>query len=395
MKVIRKQQLAEICNSALKIRKNKDIPHCTNPECPFFHHHDPDDTSWRKEHGSYYTAAFGDVQRYRCTLCGKTFSEQSFSLDYYVKHPVDYVPLIRSLVSTSGMGNLGRFENLRCELIENRYERLARSFLALQAHLRQKIMHAEDFVLDGFESFSCSQYYPNNINILVGSDSEFIYTMGFAQLRRKGRMTAEQKQKRAELELLYGKAPPKAVEVSAASLLEDLAKSLQHRNIQSCVLYSDEHTSYPKALDRLGMRKQMFQHVQISSKKARTFQNPLFPVNYVDRQFRKDQANQVRETVQFSRCPSAMMLRLTIYQVYHNFIMPKRVKEQRQGNWDTRGEAVGISRTDISEALYWIIGRRVFFHKSDLWSEERQTWLSGWRNSQIPLGRYVPNYISV
>ena len=368
-------------------------PHCSNPECPFFDHRDPSDTSWRTDHGSYSTAAFGEVPRYRCRRCGRTFSNQTFKVDYYVKHPVDYIPLIKALVATSGQGNMSRFTGLRYELIQNRYERIARFFLALHAAIRSEVRRQESFVLDGFESFSVSQYFPNNINIIVGSHTEFIYQMGFAQLRRKGAMSEEQKAEREGLEACFGKAPPKAVEDSVTRILQDICRWLRRKGFGPKYLVTDEHKAYVRALNRVAGARSLLWHKQYSSKAPRTTSSPLFPVNYVDRQFRKDQVNHVRETVQFARCPAAMMNRLTIYQGYHNYLMPRRVREQRKGNWQTRGEALGIDPRRIQATIESLWGKRIFYHKTALWQEERRTWLMSWRNRGIELGRRVPYYV--
>ncbi|MFP4564035.1 MAG: hypothetical protein ACLFRY_12085 [Spirochaetia bacterium] len=42
--------------------------------------------------------------------------------------------------------------------------------------------------------------------------------------------------------------------------------------------------------------------------------NPLFPVNYLDRQIRKDNSNHLRKTVQFSRDVDSRMERMAVYQ---------------------------------------------------------------------------------
>lgn len=370
-------------------------PHCSNPDCPFFYHNDPADTSWRSEHGCYTTKAFGVVLRYRCRSCGKTFSDQTFTIDYYVKHPVDYLPLIRSLVSTSGQGNISRFSGLRYELIQNRFERLSRFFLALHAGVRLLLSFEEDFVLDGFESFSLSQYFPNNINLLVGAESQYIYQMGFCQLRRKGAMSEAQKQRRAELERMLGKAAPKAVEDSVVRLLEDICKWLRSKGFCAKQLRSDEHKAYLRAIARVAEAQQMLEHRQYSSKAHRSVSNRLFAVNYVDRQLRKDQVNHVRETVQFARCPSAMMSRLTIYQGYHNYLVPRRVRSQRAGDWSTRAESLGVGAEKLWETIESLWGKRVFYHHTELWQEEQRTWLQEWRNKGVPMGRRVPLYIRV
>ena len=371
------------------------VPHCTNPRCPFFHHDNPDDSSWRRDFGSYETKAFGTVPRYQCKLCGKTFSTQSFSLDYWVHKPVDYLPLIISLVSTSGQGNMSRFTSLRYEVIQNRCERLCRLFLSLHAHLRSLFTPEEPFALDGFESFSRSHYFPNNINLLVGADSEFIYGMSFSQLRRKGRMSEKQKLHREVLEARFGKARANEVEMGTASLINDLCTLLRSNKIETAVLRTDEHKAYPRALKRVEGSEELITHEQYSSRAPRGMHNPLFSVNYVDRQVRKDQANHVRESVQFARCPAAMMVRLTIYQIYHNYLMPRRVRAQRKGDWETRGELMGLKAETVLQCLKRVWGRRVFLNKSSLWEAERMTWLLEWRNSMIPMGRRVPLHVRV
>ena len=170
---------------------------------------------------------------------------------------------------------------------------------------------------------------------------------------------------------------------------------LSRRPVSKKLLKTDEHKAYVRALQRMNKSAEYLKHVQYSSKAARTPQNPLFPVNYVDRQIRKDQINHVRETVQFARCPAAMMVRLTVYQGYHNYLMPRRVRAQRKGNWETRGEHLGLRSDRVLAAIgrYW--GRRVFLNKSALWESEKMTWLLGWRNQGIEMGRRQPQYTLV
>ena len=61
------------------------------------------------------------------------------------------------------------------------------------------------------------QYFPHHINIFVGSESEFIYSRVFANLRHKGRMINAQKKRRLELEAIE-KADPEAIEKSFRSI---------------------------------------------------------------------------------------------------------------------------------------------------------------------------------
>jgi len=43
---------------------------------------------------------------------------------------------------------------------------------------------------DGFESFCVSQYFPNNIQLLVGSDSQHVYQIDYATIRLVDRVAA-------------------------------------------------------------------------------------------------------------------------------------------------------------------------------------------------------------
>lgn len=387
--------LTQICTNSLEFTHHSPVPHCSNPRCPRFADQPPHDQSWFKFHGCYFTKAFGRVPRYRCQDCGKTFSLQTFRMDYYVKKPVDYIQLIRQLVSSSGQGNMTRFTGMRYEQIQNRYERICRVLLAIHSDMRKLIKPEDEFALDGFESFSVSQFFPNNINILVGSSSELIYAMGYSQLRRKGRMTERQKQKRTDLEQTLGKAPGNAVEKSVQSILTHLCKYMKDKDIPAATLNTDYHKAYVRALSKLPEGRSRIRHCQYSSTLPRTPTNRLFPVNYVDRQFRKDQANHVRESVQFARCPAAMMVRLSIYQMVHNYLMPRRVRDQRKGNWKTRGEQLGVPAWKLHEVLRKHWNRRVFLNKCTLWEHEKMTWLLGWRNRGIPSGRRLPFHVWV
>ena len=74
--------------------------------------------------------------------------------------------------------------------------------------------------------------------------------------------------------------------------------------------------------------------------------------------------------------------------------MPRRVKEQRKGNWETRAEFLGVPKSVILKILSGIMGKRVFLHKYDLWEEEKNIWLMRWQNEGIKMRRYVPGYIA-
>lgn len=144
-------------------------------------------------------------------------------------------------------------------------------------------------VVDGFESFAYSQ---------------FVLGLHGAPLRRKGRMTERQKLGRALIEETW-KAPPNAIYRSCKGLLSwGCDEAFQSRQIPLSLI-TDEKREYAFVLAKLclygGWREDgVVVHTPISSKAARTLTNPLFPVNYLDRQLPKDMAEHERETVRFA-----------------------------------------------------------------------------------------------
>jgi transposase-like protein len=132
-------------------------PFCARARCI---HHQPHSSSPYHDYvpwGSYHTNAFGTVPRYRCTSCGKTFSRQTFSLDYYAKHILPYSDIVQRLSSCESLSAIGRAVGASTDTISNRISRASRQSLALSADLSSVLHPDEDVVADGFESFCRSQ----------------------------------------------------------------------------------------------------------------------------------------------------------------------------------------------------------------------------------------------
>ena len=208
-------------------------------------------------------------------------------------------------------------------------------------------------------------------------------------------MTGHQKVKRASLEK-RGAADPASTLKSMKNLGEGLAKVLQRKDIKDVELWTDEHRSYPKAF-QLTNNQGLFRHHRISSRMARTRQNPLFAVNYLDRQFRKDLSDHTRETVQFAHNPSCMMCRFVLYRHFHNYLKPYRIKDHREnqyGPYPTHADKAGLRQGYYEKTEKKYRQRRFFLNKLDLDMEEKVTWMLGWKNPGCVSGKYVPKYLA-
>ena len=192
-------------------------PFCPRTDCP--HHHCP--AGWRYRRFGTYTrqAEPRTIQRFRCGHCGVTFSTQTFATTYYLKRPELLEPLFFRLLACSGYRQLAREARCAPTTAMRQAARLGRHALLFLARHRPAGPLAEPLVVDGFESFAFSQYHPLHLNVAVGADSHYVYAFTHARLRRKGRMTARQKRRRAALEREHGRADPKALERGMAQLL--------------------------------------------------------------------------------------------------------------------------------------------------------------------------------
>jgi hypothetical protein len=110
-------------------------------------------------------------------------------------------------------------------------------------------------------------------------------------------------------------------------------RKLKERRIP-LILYTDEKKDYQRALwdKRIGFDSRMFEglcrHHTTNSQDARNQKNPLFSVNYFDREIRKDMASHSRETVQFPRNVCNAMLRMYLYMFDHNVRKPYRINNR-------------------------------------------------------------------
>ena len=364
-------------------------PFCPNSSCSCYRQ---PEKQWFIHNGFYYNRKHGRIQRFLCLHCGIGFSEETFNIDYCTKLKLPYRFILEHLVTSSGIRDLSRLLRVSCSTVNNRLSRLARQAMAVSASLCRDFSLKEDLVADGFESFVKSQYMPNNIHILAGKDSQFWFLSDYAQLTRKGRMTDIQKRKNEEIKEQV-KVNRVTIYRSFQNLVNTAAGLQRNSGRKSVVLYTDEHPRYRQVMELLLPEERLaLKHIRISSRRARTVTNPLFSVNYLDREIRKDNSDHVRETVQFARNAGNAMERLAIYRLYHNFMKPYRINGETECRI-SHGEKAGIPGDRIRRELRSLYTLRRFLGKQDCMDvSDRKLWC---RCVHTPLNRfadYLPRY---
>jgi hypothetical protein len=212
------------------------------------------------------------------------------------------------------MGNRQIARALGCShsTVAHHIARLGRHCLLFQYRDLCRVTLSGEVVIDGFESFEFSQYFPFHHNVAVEVDTGYILYHTDSELRRKGRMTAYQKRRRTELESRHGRPDPRAVELGMRELLETIS-----RDTSALTVRSDDHHAYSRAMQRLSCQ---ITHRITSSKQRRDQRNPLWEVNLLDLMIRHSTAAHKRETIAWAKRRQSSAEKLTIFQVWRNYV---------------------------------------------------------------------------
>ena len=332
---------------------------CPSSICP---NHSPNTNSrWFDYHGSYVSCGI-TRQRYQCKHCGRTFSQRSLSIDYWTHKTINYQELVTLFSSGFSVRGLARYFHTSTQTIQNRFGRLARNLITILTSLHHSLKLNEHLVADGLENFCVSQDFPNNIHLLAGKKSQFLYGFNYALMRRKGRKTDIQKN-RCEKLYPYVDFTTHAIKKTFKELLVQMT-NIAHQT-DSLRLYTDEKEQYRYALNEDPFTSKLkasdsFSHITINSKEPRTVMNDLFTVNYLDREVRKDVPEYHRETVCFGRNVSNSLERLCVYFYHHNFI--KRYRIGVMGEERTHAEVAGVGREEVGRIREDVLMRRSFYH---------------------------------
>ncbi len=370
---------------------------CPNDRCRY-HRVDRVPAGTFVRYGRHHTAAWGPVQRFRCRSCRRTFSTQTLSIDYYAKRPVDYRRLRRAMDECAGVRACARSLGISANCVTNRTMRAARSALWQHARVLEHISLGEDLASDGFESYAVSHYFPNNLHTLAGVESQYVYAIDGVTIRRKGRMTASQKHRREQLEQ-HWRADPRGIEKSFARVVEQAVRLHAESSRVRLTLYTDKKTDYMRACAAsaavVGWRQSgRFIHRRISSRAARTVDNPLFAVNYIDRELRKDLHEHVRETVCFARNENLQMERLAIYTAEHNAGKRYRIN-QPAADTATHASVAGVEAGTLAGIRRGLYRSRKFFTRTELPEWAARIWRRSYPTPLRETPEYRPGYLLV
>jgi len=343
-------------------------PHCPNPNCLYFNTFSRE---WPYKRKGFYLreASPHRIQRFTCLACRRHFSTQTFSTSYWQKRPELSKRILMSVVGCMCNRQMARALGCSPDTVAHHVARLGRHCLLIQARELHRIPPLDAIAIDGFETFEWSQYFPFHHNVAVDVGSGYFLYHTDSPLRRKGRMRPRQKARRAQLEQTLGRAPARAIEDGVWELLTPIA---------SGVIRSDDHRAYPRAIAALG---RSVDHRITPSTRRRDRRNPLWEVNLVDLMIRHSTAAHKRETIAWAKRRQASIEKLTIFQVWRNYMKKRWEKSERK----TPAMILGLATRPWR--LRDLLKERLFFHRNELSPCWERYYRRDVRTAALPVNR--------
>ena len=330
-------------------------PHCPWQACRTHAH--PSTVFRFERHGVFIRKSDRRiVPRFRCLVCRRTLSQQTFSFSYYRKRPELDVPVAAGLLAGSAHRQLAR--SLRCapSTVTRLAARLGRHALLLLAHgLGQLKEINEPIVYDDFETFYLSQDLPCGLGTAVGQRSWFVYGLERAPHRRSGRPRAARKRR----PLHPSPQPQPGSYRRAFTRMLDLLLE-KHPGRRPLVLVTDDHPAYRSGLKGHPERKRIAHRSYANPKKRLSQQilrrdQELFAVDLLHSLMRHSLADHGRETIAFGRRLNALLERGFLAAVWRNWI---KGRSERKRDPTTPAMCLGLAR----EPWDWscVLARRLF-----------------------------------
>ena len=349
---------------------------CPWPECPEHTRRSP---GYRfRHHGGYATRRRSCVPRFRCSICHRTFSRQSFAVSYYLKRPELVVPVAAGLQAGSAHRQIARTLGCAPSTVTRLSARLGRHAILLTAHALQHLegQLAEPVVLDHFETFEFTQDFPFGVATPVGRDSWFVYGLDPAPHRRTGTRSAAQQARlaRRPRRALHG-----GYRSSSSRVLEQLLRLAPAS--RPLDLAGDGHPAYDRAVERFAGRVDLRRFPNLRRGPKGTPRTPemvardqaMFPADSLHALLRHTLAHHRRETIAFGRRVNALMERLFLATVWRNFV---KWRSERKPDPVSPAMRVGLT----AERWKWrrVFARRLFPGREKLPPVWREIYRRDW-----------------
>lgn len=317
---------------------------CPNRRCPAFRNPPP---RFYRRHGCYRARCRAEpVPRYRCKLCRRSFSSQTFRLDHRDKRPQVNGPLFQLLTSGVGLRQAGRVLGLDVHAVQKKFRKLARHLRLLNRNLVAGLPAGRTLLIDELESFEHRSISPLTVPVLIDRVSKFVIATDVAPIRRAARAGSRRRRWLERHEARSGRRQDRG-NACIRRVFSRLAKLLEGR---PATLLSDEKASYARQCRRRFGAQVL--HLTVSSKRPRNVYNPLFAINLTEAILRDNNGRLRRRSWLVSKLGRYLKLQAELFAAYRNW-------HRRRHNDDpadvTPGVVLGLAKRSftVTELLTW------------------------------------------
>jgi len=216
----------------------------------------------------------------------------------------------------------------------------------------------ETVVVDDFDSFAGSQYFPCTLPTATGADSWFVYGTAFARERRRGHLSPVQHVRRARFEDTFGRPERGSVERAFRSLIGRLPAAA---GTPIRLVANDDPTIRRAAAAFRSVTLTAFPNPRRGPKgsprtpEARARDAALFPNDQLHRFLRHSEAAHRRETIAFGRSYNGLVERVVLFIVWRNLVQARSERHPRDGT-----AAMRLGLTDSPWTWRNVLAERLF-----------------------------------
>ena len=305
--------------------------------CPYSNcsaHHKPTPEHFAR-HGFYKPKCrHTPVPRFRCRTCNRTYSRQSFRMDFRDHKPHQNVPLVKLLMSGVGLRQSARILSMSRRCVALKARKICDHAAYLNQNLRRPFRCEVRLQMDEIETYETKRRErPVTFPILIEANSRFTIWGESGTLRPKGKMTDRRR--------LAIEADIREFGERKDTSKETVRRTLRHaiplvKHLLTLRVQTDEKSTYPGLL-KAAFGSGRIRHETTSSKQERTIKNPLFPINQTEAIARDLNGRLRRESWLVSKQRKFLDQAFQLYMAWKNYVRPRFNRD-----WETPAMIAGI-----------------------------------------------------
>lgn len=309
------------------------IQHFRPPRCPYpaCASRTADGAVFRyRPRGRFQRACDGrTVRRFHCYLCRRSFSVQTFRVDYRLKRPQLTAPVFDALISKVTQRQTARILSCTRKTVRRRLILLARHSREFQTAVleRARLRGTLDgrFQLDELETFERDRrLQPVTMPVLIHQESRFVVHVEAAALPARGGLRPRDLERKRRLEAQRGVRCSGSRE-AVKRCFEVLARALKLG--AQVVIVTDEKASYSTVVAQTLTGNVV--HERYSGKAPKSVSNPLWPINHTLAMLRDGPSRLVRHTWAATKERAWLAEHAWIWIAYRNYIRGFTNKKKR------------------------------------------------------------------